>query len=127
MPRLAIVRGLYTFYFRHVLPLIGRWLSRHDSAYSYLPSSVVEFPQRDEFLAAMHRSGFEAARWQDLSGGTVCLSLGEESMTRILDGKALAAQLRTEVAAAVQELLGRGGQQPGLAAILVGEDPATTI
>ena len=78
MPRLRPVRAFYTFYFRRVLPRIGRWLSRHDSAYSYLPSSVIEFPQRDEFVAAMVRSGFDAARWRDLSGGTVCLYSGRK-------------------------------------------------
>jgi methylenetetrahydrofolate dehydrogenase (NADP+) / methenyltetrahydrofolate cyclohydrolase len=48
-------------------------------------------------------------------------------MTRILDGKALAATLREEVATGVRELVTRAGRSPGLVAILVGEDPASQI
>lgn len=48
-------------------------------------------------------------------------------MTRLLDGKALAAELRAEVAASVRELLAGGGRAPGLVAMLVGEDPASKV
>ncbi|HMB53974.1 MAG TPA: ubiquinone/menaquinone biosynthesis methyltransferase [Thermoanaerobaculia bacterium] len=78
LPRLRPVRALYLFYFRHVLPWIGRLLSGRGAAYSYLPASVMEFPQRDEFCAAMHEAGFENATWRDLALGTVCLYRGEK-------------------------------------------------
>ncbi|MDX1631460.1 MAG: bifunctional methylenetetrahydrofolate dehydrogenase/methenyltetrahydrofolate cyclohydrolase FolD [Thermoanaerobaculia bacterium] len=48
-------------------------------------------------------------------------------MTRILDGKATASAIRREVADEVEELVGSGGRPPGLAAVLVGEDPASEI
>lgn len=48
-------------------------------------------------------------------------------MTTILDGKATAATIRSEVAGEVRELLASGGRPPGLAAVLVGEDPASEI
>jgi len=73
LPRLPVLRPLYLFYLRHVLPLLGRLLSPRGSAYGYLRDSVLVFPQRDEFVAHLHRSGFEDARWTDLSAGTVCL------------------------------------------------------
>ncbi len=44
----------------------------------------------------------------------------------IIDGKAIAAQVRAEVARAVQELKGRG-VTPGLTVVRVGEDPASAI
>ena len=44
---------------------------------------------------------------------------------RILDGKSLAADLRAEVAAAVAELQAATGRAPGLAVVLVGDDPAS--
>src|SRR5262249_34457603 len=53
VPRLQPLKALYLFYFRRVLPWIGRLLSARGSAYTYLPSSVLEFPQRDGFLAKM--------------------------------------------------------------------------
>ncbi len=44
---------------------------------------------------------------------------------RILDGKSIAADLRAEVAAAVAEMKASGGRAPGLAVVLVGDDPAS--
>jgi methylenetetrahydrofolate dehydrogenase (NADP+) / methenyltetrahydrofolate cyclohydrolase len=46
---------------------------------------------------------------------------------RIIDGKAIAAQLRQQVAEAAAELRSRHGITPGLAAVLVGEDPASQV
>ena len=45
----------------------------------------------------------------------------------IIDGKAIAARVRGEVAAEVQELTARGGSAPGLATVLVGDDPASEV
>ena len=46
---------------------------------------------------------------------------------KILDGRALAAKIRDEVAAGVAELVAKGGRAPGLAVILAGEDPASEV
>ncbi|RYY24886.1 MAG: bifunctional methylenetetrahydrofolate dehydrogenase/methenyltetrahydrofolate cyclohydrolase FolD [Sphingomonadales bacterium] len=46
---------------------------------------------------------------------------------KIIDGKALAARIRTSCSARIAELVAGGGPQPGLAVILVGEDPASTV
>lgn len=48
-------------------------------------------------------------------------------MTKILDGKALAQQIRAEVAVGVQEITRGGERPPGLAAVLVGENPASKV
>lgn len=48
-------------------------------------------------------------------------------MTRILDGTTIAQQIREEVGAGVRRLLARGGRPPGLAAILVGDHPASRV
>jgi len=45
----------------------------------------------------------------------------------IIDGKAIAARVRAEVAEAVKDLVARAGMSPGLAAVRVGEDPASVI
>ena len=44
---------------------------------------------------------------------------------KVIDGKAIAAELRAEVAQGVEELVAEGKQRPGLATVLVGEDPAS--
>jgi methylenetetrahydrofolate dehydrogenase (NADP+) / methenyltetrahydrofolate cyclohydrolase len=46
---------------------------------------------------------------------------------KIIDGKAIAARVRAEVAESVREMVARGGMAPGLAAVRVGEDPASVI
>ncbi len=76
VPRLQPLRALYLFYFRRLLPLLGRLVSDSSSAYDYLPSSVLAFPQRQGFLDRMAAAGFDDLAWQDLSGGIVCLYSG---------------------------------------------------
>jgi demethylmenaquinone methyltransferase/2-methoxy-6-polyprenyl-1,4-benzoquinol methylase len=76
VPTLPPLRALYLFYFLRLLPWIGRRLSDRGSAYSYLPSSVLGFPQRQEFLDRMAAAGFTDLAWENLSGGIVCLYTG---------------------------------------------------
>jgi demethylmenaquinone methyltransferase / 2-methoxy-6-polyprenyl-1,4-benzoquinol methylase len=70
------LKGLYLFYFLRLLPWIGRLISPRGSAYTYLPNSVLGFPQRQEFLDRMAAAGFVDLAWEDLSGGTVCIYQG---------------------------------------------------
>ena len=79
VPTGAALRRLYLFYFRRILPWVGRAISRSGSAYSYLPESVLEFPQRGDFLERLGAAGFEECTWQDLTGGIVCLYLARRS------------------------------------------------
>jgi demethylmenaquinone methyltransferase/2-methoxy-6-polyprenyl-1,4-benzoquinol methylase len=76
VPRWPPLRRLYLFYFLRLLPWIGRLISPQGSAYSYLASSVVGFPQRQDFLDRMAAAGFASLAWEDLSGGTVCIHQG---------------------------------------------------
>lgn len=69
-------RALYFFYFLRVLPWIGKRVSRHGSAYSYLPESVLQFPEPPELAARMERAGFAEVRWKTLSGGIAALHWG---------------------------------------------------
>ena len=64
LPVVAAVRPLYLWYFRHVLPRIGRAVSRHDAAYSYLPASVGAFPSGEAFANILRGAGFNNVRSQ---------------------------------------------------------------
>src|SRR5690606_4046400 len=66
-------RALYFFYFLRILPLIGRLISRHGSAYEYLPASVLRFPEPPELATRMAAAGFDDVRWKRLSGGIVAI------------------------------------------------------
>ncbi|MFL6234426.1 MAG: class I SAM-dependent methyltransferase, partial [Thermoanaerobaculia bacterium] len=76
VPRWPPLRRLYLFYFLRLLPGIGRLISPRGSAYSYLASSVVDFPQRQELLDRIAVAGFTDLAWKDLSGGIVCIHQG---------------------------------------------------
>jgi demethylmenaquinone methyltransferase/2-methoxy-6-polyprenyl-1,4-benzoquinol methylase len=69
-------RGLYFFYFRRVLPLVGRMVSRHGDAYTYLPESVLAFPEPGELAARMERAGFGQVSYSLLAGGICALHVG---------------------------------------------------
>ncbi len=73
LPRVPGVRGIYLWYFRHVLPLVGRLISGHGSAYTYLPASVTTFPEPDRVVAQLAAAGFEQARAVPLTFGVVYL------------------------------------------------------
>ncbi len=75
-PRHQPMRAMYLGYFRHVLPLVGRLVSKHRSAYDWLPASVLAFPEPDELARRMEASGFETVRWRSLWGGIVAIHTG---------------------------------------------------
>jgi demethylmenaquinone methyltransferase/2-methoxy-6-polyprenyl-1,4-benzoquinol methylase len=79
LPASPLLRRPYLLYFKHVLPRIGALVSSDGNAYSYLPASVMEFPQRRGFADRMRAAGFVAPQWHDLAGGAVCLYLGRRA------------------------------------------------
>ena len=76
MPSRWPVRPLYAFYFRHVLPRIGRLVSKHTSAYTYLPDSVSAFPEPTELTASISAHGFAPVRHEALTFGVASLYHG---------------------------------------------------
>jgi demethylmenaquinone methyltransferase/2-methoxy-6-polyprenyl-1,4-benzoquinol methylase len=84
-PSFAPLAAAYRFYFHSILPRIGRMLSRHEEAYTYLPASVDEFPAPEAFAAMMRGAGFDKVRWRRLSGGIVTLHVGEKDPLRGVD------------------------------------------
>lgn len=68
-PRTFPLKQVYFFYFRKILPLVGRLVSRHTEAYSYLPDTVLKFPQDDAFLAILKKVGFRDPCQVRLTGG----------------------------------------------------------
>ena len=70
------IKPLYLFYFRRVLPLVGRLVSKHATAYSYLPDSVLDFPNPDEFAERFRRAGFHDVAYEPLSLGIAMIHWG---------------------------------------------------
>ena len=71
LPRSGILRSFYLWYFRHVLPVIGRAISGHPTAYTYLPASVEAFPSPDEFVQQLREAGFGTVHAVPLTLGVV--------------------------------------------------------
>jgi demethylmenaquinone methyltransferase / 2-methoxy-6-polyprenyl-1,4-benzoquinol methylase len=71
LPRSSAVRNFYLWYFKNILPLIGRLVSKHPSAYTYLPESVETFPSPEEFSNQLRSAGFGTVRAVSLTFGIV--------------------------------------------------------
>lgn len=78
-PRVPGLRTLYSWYFRYMLPVVGRLISKHQSAYSYLPASVGTFPPPAEFSRILSATGFSQVRAVSLTFGVVYLFVGERT------------------------------------------------
>jgi len=76
MPDAWPVKPLYLFYFRRVLPRIGRLVSKHTSAYQYLPDSVADFPDPEGLCDRMAAAGFSRVAFQRLTFGIATLVWG---------------------------------------------------
>ena len=72
-PRRFPMKQIYFFYFRRILPLIGRFISNNKNAYSYLPASVMEFPEGEAFAAKLTEAGFNNVTSQRLTFGIVTI------------------------------------------------------
>ncbi|MBR1514687.1 MAG: bifunctional demethylmenaquinone methyltransferase/2-methoxy-6-polyprenyl-1,4-benzoquinol methylase UbiE [Bacteroidales bacterium] len=79
MPRMFPVKQVYRFYFKHILPRIGRAVSKDAGAYSYLPDSVESFPKPNEFLMMLADHGLKHLKAKKLSCGIAMLYLAIKS------------------------------------------------
>jgi demethylmenaquinone methyltransferase/2-methoxy-6-polyprenyl-1,4-benzoquinol methylase len=77
IPDAQPVKSLYLFYFRRVLPRVGRLVSKHTTAYSYLPDSVSAFPSPERLAERMARAGFSGVGFERLTLGVAALWWGD--------------------------------------------------
>lgn len=68
-PTNPVFSKLYWFYFKNILPLLGKMLSRSTNAYTYLPQSVVAFPEGEEFVDKAKSVGFSSVTFKPLTFG----------------------------------------------------------
>lgn len=72
-PQRFPVKQLYAFYFRYILPTLGKMVSKHSTAYTYLPQSVMAFPEGKVFCDTLTRCGFKDAKARPLTLGITTL------------------------------------------------------
>ncbi|TAK54778.1 MAG: bifunctional demethylmenaquinone methyltransferase/2-methoxy-6-polyprenyl-1,4-benzoquinol methylase UbiE [Bacteroidetes bacterium] len=80
-PTVPIVKEAYSFYSKQILPMIGELISQHNSAYSYLPASISNFPPAAEFTALMKQAGFAEVTVHSLSFGVATIFVGRKTAT----------------------------------------------
>jgi demethylmenaquinone methyltransferase/2-methoxy-6-polyprenyl-1,4-benzoquinol methylase len=68
-PRTFPFRQLYNFYFKIILPKLGRLISKDKSAYTYLPESVEAFPDGKDFENILNKVGFKNITCESLTFG----------------------------------------------------------
>jgi demethylmenaquinone methyltransferase/2-methoxy-6-polyprenyl-1,4-benzoquinol methylase len=77
MPRNPFIRMLYSSYFFHILPFIGKIVSGNEHAYRYLPESVGGFPQYEQMTNLMNKAGFANTEYKSLTFGIAVIYSGE--------------------------------------------------
>jgi demethylmenaquinone methyltransferase / 2-methoxy-6-polyprenyl-1,4-benzoquinol methylase len=68
-PRMFPMKQLYWFYFKFILPVIGKSISKDSSAYTYLPESVQAFPDGEDFVSLLSKLGYKNATCKPLTFG----------------------------------------------------------
>ncbi|MCL4156733.1 UNVERIFIED_CONTAM: hypothetical protein GTU68_003193 [Idotea baltica] len=68
-PEYFPLKQIYNFYFKHIMPRIGRLVSKDSAAYTYLPESVMAFPYGEAFAAELRTAGYRDVQVKKVSGG----------------------------------------------------------
>lgn len=72
-PRNKIIKSVYLLYFKRILPVLGKVLSKNTYAYRYLPASVAIFPEREEFSKMLYAHGFVNMQFKTCTFGIVTI------------------------------------------------------
>lgn len=72
------IKQIYNFYFKRILPSVGKLFSKDASAYTYLPASVEAFPYGKKFIEKMNEAGFKNSKEKKLSFGISSIYYGQK-------------------------------------------------
>jgi demethylmenaquinone methyltransferase/2-methoxy-6-polyprenyl-1,4-benzoquinol methylase len=75
-PKSFPFKQVYNFYFKQILPVFGKVISKDRAAYTYLPESVQAFPDGPEFINILEQVGFKATQWHPLTFGISSIYTG---------------------------------------------------
>ncbi|MFC6997650.1 bifunctional demethylmenaquinone methyltransferase/2-methoxy-6-polyprenyl-1,4-benzoquinol methylase UbiE [Rufibacter roseus] len=77
-PQKFPMKQTYNFYFKHILPVFGKLISKDNAAYTYLPESVQAFPDGKDFLTILNKIGFKTTEWHSLTFGISSIYTGKK-------------------------------------------------
>lgn len=68
-PKKFPIKQLYNFYFKNILPVLGKLFSKDRGAYTYLPESVNLFPEGKAFIDRLSAAGYSSIEQKRLTFG----------------------------------------------------------
>lgn len=77
-PKYFPIKQVFGLYFKHIMPSVGKWVSKDPSAYAYLPESVQAFPEGEVFLDQMRQAGYRDVQARSLTGGIATIYTGRK-------------------------------------------------
>lgn len=78
LPQVPLLKNVYPFYLKKILPKIGGLISGSKSSYAYLSSSIIGFPKREEVIELLKAEGLRNIKYQCLSGGIASIYRGKK-------------------------------------------------
>ncbi|PSR53356.1 bifunctional demethylmenaquinone methyltransferase/2-methoxy-6-polyprenyl-1,4-benzoquinol methylase UbiE [Adhaeribacter arboris] len=75
-PKAFPFKQSYNFYFKRILPVFGKLISKDRAAYTYLPESVQAFPDGPDFINILKQVGFKSTTWHSLTFGISSIYVG---------------------------------------------------
>jgi demethylmenaquinone methyltransferase / 2-methoxy-6-polyprenyl-1,4-benzoquinol methylase len=72
------MKQIFNFYFKKIMPIIGKMVSKDSAAYSYLPESVSSFPVGTQFLDIFQKAGFKNTQCIPLTFGISAIYIGQK-------------------------------------------------
>lgn len=78
-PRKGIVGALVRWYYMHVMPFAGKLIAGTKGAYTYLPKTILEFPDGERFCEMMRQAGFVEVGFRSLTFNMVNLYFGKKA------------------------------------------------
>ena len=77
-PKAFPMKQLFSFYFKNIMPTVGKFVSKDSAAYTYLPESVKVFPDGEDFLKIFQKAGFKNTKCIPLTFGISSIYIGEK-------------------------------------------------
>lgn len=72
-------KQLFRFYFSKICPLLGKWITNDKMAYEYLHRSVTAFPEGNDFLFILKKTGFKETKCRRLTFGISSIYTGKKA------------------------------------------------
>ena len=80
-PKKFPIKQVFGLYFKHIMPTVGKWVSKDPSAYSYLEESVQAFPEGPDFENELRAAGYTDVRSKSLTFGIATIYTGRKPET----------------------------------------------